>query len=146
VDGDGQHDPKYLKELIVSILKGEANMIIGSRYLGEKGFQSSIARRIGIRFFRMLYHLLTGGRITDPTSGFRAVDKKVIDFFSKEYPSDYPEAESLVLFRRKGFILKEIPIVMKERQGGVSSINSLRSVYYMIKVTLSMVIGALKKI
>jgi glycosyltransferase involved in cell wall biosynthesis len=146
VDGDGQHDPKYLNDLIYPILKGESNMVIGSRYLEEKGFKSTISRRTGIRFFCILYHFLTGGRVTDPTSGFRALNKKVIDFFSEEYPADYPEAESLILFHRRGFILKEIPVVMKERQGGVSSIDFLRSIYYMIKVTLAIVIGTLKKI
>jgi hypothetical protein len=146
VDGDGQHDPKYLNKLIYPILKGESNMVIGSRYLEKEGFKSSISRRVGIRFFCILYHFLTGGRVTDPTSGFRAIDKGVIDFFSEEYPSDYPEAESLILFNRRGFILKEIPVVMKERQGGVSSIDFLRSIYYMIKVTLAIVIGTLKKI
>ena len=146
VDGDGQHDPTFLRDLVSPILKGEANMIIGSRYLEEKGFKSSISRRVGIKFFCFLYYVLTRQNITDPTSGFRAVDKKVIDFFSKEYPSDYPEAESLILFHRRSFILKEIPVVMRERQGGVSSINLVNSIYYMIKVTLSMVIGVLKRI
>jgi glycosyltransferase involved in cell wall biosynthesis len=146
VDGDGQHDPRYLKDLVSPILKGEADLVIGSRYLEEKGFKSSAPRRIGIRFFSILYYILTGMWVTDPTSGFRALDKKVVEFSSKEYPSDYPEAESLILFHKMGFVLKEIPVAMKERQGGTSSIHFLNSVYYMVKVTLSMVIGTLKRI
>ncbi len=82
VDGDGQHDPSYIKELISPVLRGEANMVIGSRYLQEKGFKSSVARRIGIRFFSILYRVLAGGKVTDPTSGFRVIDRKVIHFFS----------------------------------------------------------------
>lgn len=146
IDGDGQHDPTYLEALISPLLKGEAHLVIGSRYLEGKGFKSSIPRRVGILFFSILYYILTGEKVSDPTSGFRAFDKKAIDFFSKEYPSDYPEVESLILLHRKGFIFKEVPVVMKERQGGISSINLLRSIYYMIKVTLSMVIGILKRI
>ncbi len=145
VDGDGQHDPKYLKELISPLLKKESNVVIGSRYLEEKGFKSSFLRRVGIRFFSILCYILSGERVTDPTSGFRAFDKKVVNFFSKEYPSDYPEAESIVLLHKKGFVFREIPVIMKERQGGVSSINLFKSVYYMVKVTLSMLIGRLKR-
>ena len=145
VDGDGQHDPKYLIELISPLLKKEANVVIGSRYLKEKGFKSSFLRRVGIRFFSILCYILSGERVTDPTSGFRAFDKKVVDFFSKEYPSDYPEAESIILLHKKGFAFKEIPVIMKERQGGISSINLFKSVYYMVKVTLSMLIGRLKR-
>lgn len=146
VDGDGQHDPGYIKELISPILEGKVHLVIGSRYLEKKGFKSTFLRRVGIRFFSILFRILTGEKVTDPTSGFRALNQKVIHFFSKEYPPDYPEAESLVLLRKKGFTFKEIPVVMRERQGGVSSINLLRSVYYMVKVTLSMVIGTLKRI
>lgn len=146
VDGDGQHDPRYLKELVSPVLKGEADLVIGSRYLEEKGFKSSVSRRVGIRFFSFLYYILTAKRITDPTSGFRALSKRAIEFFSREYPSDYPEAESLIFLHKRGFILKEIPVAMKERQGGTSSINFLNSIYYMVKVTLSMVIGSLKEV
>ena len=146
VDGDGQHDPTFLEELTSPVLKGEVNVVIGSRYLEEKGFKSSVSRRVGIRFFSILYYMLSGDRVTDPTSGFRAVDQKVLEFFSKEYPSDYPEVESLILLHKKGFTFKEIPVIMKERQGGVSSINLLKSIYYMVKVTLSMLIGRLKRI
>ncbi len=146
VDGDGQHDPTCLKELISPILKGQADLVIGSRYLGKNGFKSSALRRAGIRFFSFLYHILTGKKVTDPTSGFRALNKRVVEFVSREYPSDYPEAESLILFHKMGFVLKEIPVAMKERQGGASSINFLNSIYYMVKVTLSMVIGALKEV
>jgi len=146
VDGDGQHDPNYLKDLMTPVLEGETDLAIGSRYLQKRGFKSSTPRRAGIQFFSILFYLLTGKKVTDPTSGFRALNRKVIHFFSREYPSDYPEVESLILLHKKGFILKEIPVAMRERQGGASSINFLRALYYMTKVTLSMVLGTLKKI
>lgn len=146
VDGDGQHDPRYLKELTSPILGGEADLVIGSRYLEGKGHKSSIPRRIGTRFLSVLNSILTGSKITDPTSGFRAINEKVIDFFSEEYPSDYPEAESLILLHKKGYTVKEVPTPMRKRQGGTSSINFLSSIYYMVKVTLSMAIGRLKEI
>jgi len=146
VDGDGQHDPQYLNKLMVPILTGEVDLVIGSRYLEEKGAKSSVPRRIGTRFLSILNYILTGQRVTDPTSGFRAINKKVIDFFSKEYPSDYPEAESLILLHKKGYTFKEVPAPMRKRQGGVSSIHFLSSIYYMVKVTLSMMIGSLKEI
>lgn len=145
VDGDGQHDPQYIPDLIAPILKGEADVMIGSRYLENRGFQSSILRRAGIRFFSILNSALTGKKATDPTSGFRAFNRKAITFLAEDYPSDYPEAESLVLFHNHQVLFKEISVTMKERQGGASSINSLRSVYYMLKVTLSMTIGMLKR-
>jgi len=146
VDGDGQHDPEYLSELMTPILRGEVDLVIGSRYLEEKGAKSSVPRRVGTRFLSILVYILTGQRVTDPTSGFRAINKKVIDFFSKEYPSDYPEAESLILLHKKGYSFKEVPAPMRKRQGGVSSIHLLNSIYYMIKVTLSMMIGTLKRL
>lgn len=146
VDGDGQHDPQYLNKLMIPILTGEVDLVIGSRYLEEKGVKSSVPRRVGTRSLSILNYILTGQRVTDPTSGFRAINKKVIDFFSKEYPSDYPEAESLILLHKKGYTFKEVPAPMRKRQGGVSSIHFLNSIYYMVKVTLSMMIGTLKRL
>ncbi len=145
VDGDGQHDPEHIPDLIAPILKGEADVIIGSRYLEAGGFQSSILRRAGIRFFSVLNSALTGKKVTDPTSGFRAYNRKAVALLAEDYPSDYPEAESLVLLHNHKILFKEIPVRMKDRQGGISSINLLRSVYYMLKVTLSMIIGMLKR-
>lgn len=144
VDGDGQHDPAFLNEMVKHLEEHQLDMVIGSRFIEMKGFQSSAIRRIGISYFSNLIKLLTGKRITDPTSGLRMVGKRVIKCFAKNYPKDYPEPESVVLILRKGMKVKEIPVVMKERQGGVSSISAGKSVYYMIKVTLAILVERIR--
>lgn len=146
VDGDGQHNPSYIEGLIQPLLKGEADLVIGSRYLEKQGFQSSMIRRFGIKYFTYLIHILQKRKITDPTSGFRACNRRVIELFSKRYPLDYPEPESIVYLLRNKFSIKEVPVVMNERHGGVSSINPLKSIYYMIKVSLAIFIDNLRKI
>ncbi len=145
VDGDGQHDPKYLKVLVDALEKNDADMVIGSRFINNEGFQSTFMRRVGIVYFTRLIHLLTGKTITDPTSGFRMCNRKVIELFSKDYPRDYPEPESIVALLKRKMNVMEVPVQMKERQGGVSSINASKSVYYMIKVSLAILIENLRK-
>ena len=137
MDGDGQHDPAFLQQMADTLQREQADMVIGSRFIERKGFQSSVTRRIGIRYFTCLIRLLTGAKITDPTSGLRMIGKDVIALFAKSYPRDYPEPESVVdiLCKRKKVV--ELPVLMRERQGGVSSIRMGKSVYYMIKVTLA---------
>lgn len=140
MDGDGQHDPHYLKTLIDPILHGQSDYCIGSRFIDGEGFQSSTARRFGIRALSGLIHWLTGVRIKDVTSGFRAVDRFFINVFAEEYPSDYPEPKAIVdaVMRQKR--ITEVPVRMRERAAGVSSINAGKSLYYMIKVTLDIII------
>ena len=145
VDGDGQHDPEFLNEMAEYIEKNKVDMVIGSRFIEKKGFQSSAARRMGIKFFSTLIKVLTGAVITDPTSGLRMVGRNVIEIFAKDYPRDYPEPESVVAVLRKKLIVKEIPVIMHEREGGVSSISPKKSIYYMIKVTLAMLIERIRK-
>lgn len=145
VDGDGQHDPKYLKVLVDALEKNDADMVIGSRFINNEGFQSTFMRRVGIVYFTNLIHLLTDKTITDPTSGFRMCNRKVIELFSKDYPRDYPEPESIVALLKRNMNVMEVPVQMKERQGGVSSINASKSVYYMIKVSLAILIENLRK-
>lgn len=140
VDADGQHDPKYLSMMLDTMKKENADMIIGSRFIENKGFQSTFARRIGITYFTKLIHMLTGITITDPTSGLRMGNRKVIELFAKDYPRDYPEPESIVALLKRGMKIKEVPVMMRERQGGVSSINLKKSVYYMVKVTMAILI------
>ena len=140
VDADGQHDPKYLSMMLDTMKKENADMIIGSRFIENKGFQSTFARRIGITYFTKLIHMLTGTTITDPTSGLRMGNRKVIELFARDYPRDYPEPESVVTLLKKGMNVKEVPVMMRERQGGVSSINLKKSVYYMVKVTIAILI------
>jgi glycosyltransferase involved in cell wall biosynthesis len=145
VDGDGQHNPEFLPSMIQPLLTGRADLVIGSRYLSEGGFKSTLPRKMGIKFFSSLAWILTKKRTTDPTSGFRAVDKKGLQLFAEEYPSDYPEVEALVSAYRKGLQFEEVPVVMRDRQGGSSSIGILSALYYMIKVTLSIWIGSFRR-
>jgi len=134
-DGDGQHIGAEIPKLLNEIDK--CDIVIGSRYLDKKGFQSSRMRRFGIRFFTFLIKSLTGQRITDPTSGFRAVNKRVIDIFAKDYPMDYPEPETICLLARNKFKISEVSVVMRERESGKSSITFIKSIYYMIKVSIA---------
>jgi len=145
LDGDGQHNPIYIENLIDPILSGKANLVIGSRYINRKGFQSTAMRRLGIRYFSKLLKILTGQLITDPTSGFRACDKKVIQLFSSRYPVDYPEPESIMFLKRNNFKIMEVPVIMEPRLQGASSITSLKSIYYMTKVSLAIVIDRMRK-
>lgn len=145
VDGDGQHDPLFLDVMAQYLEEHSADMVIGSRFIEKKGFQSSRARRIGIVFFTKVIKIMTGATITDPTSGLRMVGRNVIELFSNDYPRDYPEPESVVAILRRHMKVIEIPVVMKEREGGVSSISLKKSVYYMIKVTLAILIERIRK-
>lgn len=142
VDGDGQHDPAYIYKLVDRIIAG-ADLVVGSRFLEQtEGFQSSFLRRVGITWLSGVIKLVTHQRITDPTSGFRACNVRAIDLFCKKYPADYPEPDSIVSALSRGLNVAEVSVVMKERQGGSSSISGFSSVYYMIKVTLAIIISA----
>jgi hypothetical protein len=142
VDGDGQHDPGQVGLLVAGIEKGNADLVIGSRYINKTGFQSSTIRRVGIRFFKVLIFCLSGKKITDATSGFRAAGRKTMQLFEKYYAKDYPEPESNVLAIKNKLRVYEVPVTMRERQGGVSSINALKPIYYMLKVSLGIIINA----
>lgn len=144
VDGDGQHDPKFLSKMSEYLLEADADMVIGSRFIEKEGFQSSGARRAGIRYFTFLIRLLTGKTVTDPTSGLRMVNRDIMEMFAQDYPKDYPEPESVVAVLRRGKKVKELPVVMRERNGGVSSISLKKSVYYMIKVSLAILIEKMR--
>ena len=127
------------------LIEHQVDMVIGSRFIEKKGFQSSITRRMGIQFFSKLIKVLTGKTITDPTSGLRMIGRNVMEIFSRDYPRDYPEPESIVAVLRKNMKIEEIPVVMLERQGGVSSISPKKSIYYMVKVTLAILIERIRK-
>lgn len=140
MDGDGQHDIAYLDKILEPIMKKEADVVIGSRFLEKEGFQSSFSRRMGINVLSFLILLTTGRRIMDVTSGYRAVNRMFIEIYSKDYPMDYPEPEAIVAaFMHLGRV-KEIPVRMRAREGGTSSITFKKSIYYMIKVTLAILI------
>ncbi len=140
IDGDGQHDPAYIEKLIEPIVKGEADMTIGSRFIEKKGFQTSFLRRLGINLIRFVIRLCCGVKATDTTSGFRASSKELTAHFAREYAFDYPEPEAIVYASLNGYRVKDVAVEMKEREGGTSSINALRSIYYMIKVPVALII------
>lgn len=145
VDGDGQHDAAFLENMADKLESENADMVIGSRFISKEGFQSSLARRIGIKYFSMLIKTLTGEVITDPTSGLRMIGRKGIEMFAADYPKDYPEPESTVAMLCRGMKVIEMPVIMKERQGGVSSIRFHKTLYYMIKVTLAILVERIRK-
>ena len=143
-DGDGQHDGSYLERMAEELLRTGSDIVIGSRFIEKEGFQSSGLRRVGIRYFSALIRLLTGKRVTDPTSGMRMVNRDVMELYARSYPKDYPEPESVTAILRMGKKVTEIPVVMKKREEGTSSIGGVKSVYYMIKVTLAVLMERLR--
>jgi glycosyltransferase involved in cell wall biosynthesis len=147
VDGDGQHDPAQLSAVVDPVIRGDADIVVGSRYLGRggEGYRSTAPRRIGIRILAGVVSLLTRQRITDPTSGFQALNRKAITLFAVDYPHDYPEVEALVLLQRHRLRLNEVPIAMRPRAGGRSSIRTLHSAYYMVKVLLALFVGSFRR-
>ncbi|HON56124.1 MAG TPA: glycosyltransferase family 2 protein [bacterium] len=146
IDGDGQHNPDYLNDILKPVIENKCDMVIGSRFIefGKTGFQSSCFRRLGIKILSFAIKLTINFKITDPTSGFRAFNKKVIAFFAEDYPNDYPEPESIVMLIKNNFKIIEAPVIMSERYGGKSSISSIDSIYYMIKVLLAIFIDCFK--
>lgn len=144
-DGDGQHDITYLPNICEPIIEGQADMVIGSRYLKkeESEFQSTFMRRFGGNIISFFIQLCTKKKIYDPTSGFRTANKKIIAEFAKEYPTEYPEPESTVCMLYKGYRIAEVPVSMNERQGGTSSIRFWKSADYMIKVVITILIDTM---
>ena len=140
IDGDGQHDIHYLGDMLKPILAEEADVVIGSRFLRKEGYQSSFLRRTGSKILSLLIRLTTGRKIYDVTSGYRVVNRKFINIYSKDYPTDFPEPEAIVTAVMYGGKVLEVPVKMKAREGGKSSITFRRSVYYMIKVTLAILV------
>lgn len=137
MDGDGQHNCEYISEIIKPIIEGNADIVIGSRFISNEGFLSTGMRRAGIKFLSSWIKVYCGVKIHDVTSGFRAANKKFIEFYSKNYAIDYPEPEAIVSAAVLGGKIAEVPVVMNERTGGKSSISALKSVYYMSKVSIA---------
>ena len=146
VDGDGQHPASQIHHLLKPLIDKNVDVVIGSRFLEKSNYAPSFSRSIGIGTFARLLSIILRQKITDPTSGFRAVNKEVIEFYSRYYPDDYPEVEALVLLYKAGFVIREVPVEMDQRISGISSITPFRSVYYMVKVTLAVLIDLLKRI
>ncbi|RDI74293.1 Glycosyl transferase family 2 [Gaiella occulta] len=147
LDGDGQHDPAELPRLLAPIERGEADIVTGSRFAsGDGDYRPPLARRIGISWFAGLVSLLTRRRVTDTTSGFQAMNRKGIALFADDYPNDYPEVEATVLVFKHRLRLTEVPVQMREREHGQSSITVVRSIYYMVKVTLALLMAMMRKV
>ena len=147
VDGDGQHDPAELAKVLEPVLRGDADIAVGSRFAGgaAEGYRSSRSRRVGIRILAAVVSRLVGQRVTDTTSGFQALNRRGIALFARDYPHDYPEVEATVMVFRHRLRLTEVPVAMRERGGGRSSITALRSIYYMVKVLLAIFVGMFRR-
>jgi glycosyltransferase involved in cell wall biosynthesis len=145
LDADGQHDPAGLAALLEPVLSGDADVAVGSRFAGQRHYRPSFARRLGIGLFAGMVSAIVRQRVTDTTSGFRAVNGRGIRLFAADYPHDYPEVEATVLARRHGLRLVEVPVRMRYRAEGRSSITAARSVYYMVKVSLALTIGLFRR-
>lgn len=139
IDGDGQHDAAYIKDLVAPIENGQADITIGSRFITREGFQSSVMRRFGIGFLSNLIYLLCGVQVKDVTSGMRAVNRKMMEEYARNYAQDYPEPEAILAAGMMNARITEVPVHMHERQGGTSSINKVRAIYYMVKVSIALV-------
>jgi hypothetical protein len=145
VDGDGQHDPSQLGAVLEPVLAGEADIAVGSRFAGSEGYRSSRSRRVGIRILAWTVSRLVGQRVTDTTSGFQAINRAGIALFARDYPHDYPEVEATVMAFKHQLRLLEVPVSMREREHGRSSITALRSIYYMTKVLLALFVGLFRR-
>jgi hypothetical protein len=146
LDGDGQHDPSALALLLGPIERDEADIVIGSRFVhGSGAYRPPLGRRIGISWFAKLVSVLTRQRVTDTTSGFQAMNRKGISLFARDYPNDYPEVEATLLVYKHRLRLVELPVEMREREHGESSITFARSIYYAIKVTLALLVAMARK-
>jgi glycosyltransferase involved in cell wall biosynthesis len=146
IDADGQHDPADLEKIIDVLKNGDADCCVGSRFVEKTEYKPSLFRGIGINFFSWMIKATVGKRITDPTSGFRAVNKGVIEVFARYYPDDYPEVEAVVLLERLGFRVKEASVRMHSRAAGKSSITPFKSIYYMIKVSLAVIMTRIRNV
>ncbi|GGJ09972.1 glycosyl transferase family 2 [Alicyclobacillus cellulosilyticus] len=147
LDADGQHDPADLPKLLAPLLAGEpVDLVVGSRYVEQTPYRSTVMRRLGMIVLAAVVRLLVGYPIKDTTSGYRAANRSVIELFARWYPTDYPEPESLVYLHKHGFRIREVSVHMRERGGGRSSITPFRSMYYMVKVLLSLLMNAARRV
>ncbi len=145
-DGDGQHDAAYLSSMLEKLQADECDMVIGSRFIEKEGFQSNAVRRVGIKWLSGLIKLFSGGkRITDPTSGMRMVSRNLMKLYAEDYPIDYPEPESTMHALSKKFKVCEVPVKMKERMEGKSSISLKGGAYYMLKVSIAIIFASFKR-
>jgi glycosyltransferase involved in cell wall biosynthesis len=145
LDGDGQHDAAQLSDLVAPLLAGDADIVVGSRFAAPSGYRPPIGRRVGIVVFAKVVSVLVGRRVTDTTSGFQALNRRAIALFAADYPHDYPEVEATLMVFKHRLRLLEVPVTMRERAAGASSITTVGSVYYAVKVLLAVLVGVLRK-
>lgn len=145
VDGDGQHPPEEIPKLVEALFKNGCDMVVGSRFMGQSNYRIPFMRTVGIGIISLFLKVVTGMRVYDTTSGFRALNRRAMAFFATEYPQDYPEPESLLFAYKKGFKVTEVAIEMREREHGISSITPFRAAYYMTKVLLAMTIDLFRE-
>jgi len=145
VDGDGQHDATQLGAVVAPVLAGDADIVVGSRFVQQGGYRSSAVRRFGIRILAWVASTIARQRVTDPTSGFQALNRRAIGLYAADLPHDYPEVEGLVMAIRHRVRLVEVPVTMREREHGRSSISALGSVYYMVKILLALFVGLFRR-
>lgn len=144
IDGDGQHDPRDVPRLLARLREAGCEMVIGVRETGNPGFQTGLIRRLGIVFFKLILRPILGRPVSDPTSGFVAVNHTALEVFSHTFPLEYPEIETLVVLQRRRFRFEEVPCRMRPRQGGRSSITALKSIYYVVHVLLGVFVNVLR--
>jgi glycosyltransferase involved in cell wall biosynthesis len=144
MDGDGQHDPRFIPKILEALRTSSCQMVIGSRYLDGGAEHTSFARGLGIRFFRLVLRPILGREVRDPTSGFVGVNREALQVFSRSFPLEYPEIETLVVLQRKAFRFVEVPCRMRQRLAGRSTITALRSLYYIAHVLLGVFVNVLK--
>lgn len=145
IDGDGQHDPRYLKNLLEELRKGDVEIVIGSRFLGEGSYQAPFLRRIGMRLFAFIAGRISGQKITDPTSGYQALSRKAVEFYSRDFfPGDYPDADVLIMLRRAGLRFREIPVKMYRNPNGSSMHHGLKPIYYTYKMCLCIMLNLIR--
>jgi glycosyltransferase involved in cell wall biosynthesis len=145
IDGDGQHHPDDIAAVLEPIRRGKASVVIGSRFLSSGGFRPTAVRRAGIWYLSWFLRFRCGARVTDPTSGFRATDRSAIGLFARSYPSDYPEPEAIAIAIRSGLRLAEVPVHMVDREHGASSITTWRTLYYLVKVSLALLLLPMRR-
>jgi glycosyltransferase involved in cell wall biosynthesis len=144
-DGDGQHDPSELPKVLAPVLAGDADIAVGSRFAGGEGYRSSATRRIGIRLLALIVAAIARQRVTDTTSGFQALNRTALELFAADYPHDYPEVEGMVMTIKHRLRLCEVPVTMREREHGRSSITAIHSIYYMAKVLVALFVGLFRR-
>jgi len=146
MDGDGQHDPQYLRVLLTEVKEGKVDVVIGSRFLREGGYPVPILRRMGMLLFGFIASRVSGQKITDPTSGYQALSRRVIEFYTHDaFPGDYPDADVLVMLHRAGLRVQEVPVAMRPNSNGRSMHSGLKPLYYIYKMLLSITLNLMRK-